>query len=89
MEVDVLKRIAIAEQEPQVRAKNFEEVCLGYNLEEAQSEKDVRMFYLILKDLYATKVKTPLFVENFFLTFSCQHRTWGYTTSQRVSFPSS
>ena len=41
----------------------------GAVLEEAQSEKDVRMFYLILKDLYATKVKTPLFVENFFLTF--------------------
>ena len=38
MEVDVLKRIAIAEQEPQVRAKNFEEVCLGYTEEEAMAE---------------------------------------------------
>ena len=38
MEVDVLKRIAIAEQEPQVRARNVEEVCLGYTEEEAMAE---------------------------------------------------
>ena len=41
----------------------------GAVLEEAQSEEEVRMFYLILKDLYAKKVKTPLFSEEFFLTF--------------------
>lgn len=35
---DVLKRIPVREQEPQVRAKNFEEVCLGYNQEEAMEE---------------------------------------------------
>ena len=35
---DVLNRIPVREQEPSVRAKNFEEVCLGYNLEEAQAE---------------------------------------------------
>lgn len=38
MEVDVLKRIPVREQEPKVRATNFEEVCLGYNEEEAVAE---------------------------------------------------
>lgn len=38
MEVDVLKRVPVREQEPKVRATNFEEVCLGYNLEEAMAE---------------------------------------------------
>lgn len=36
--MDVMKRVPIKEQEPQVRAKNFEEVCLGYNKEEAMEE---------------------------------------------------
>ena len=35
MEVDVMKRVPVREQDPKVRAKNFEEVCLGYNMEEA------------------------------------------------------
>lgn len=35
---DVLKKVPVREQEPQVRAKNFEEVCLGYNKEEAVEE---------------------------------------------------
>ena len=38
MDVNVLKRVPVREQEPKVRATNFEEVCLGYNLEEAQAE---------------------------------------------------
>lgn len=38
MEVDVMKRIPVREQEPSMRAKNFEEVCLGYNEEEAMAE---------------------------------------------------
>ena len=38
MEVDVLKRVPVREQEPKVRATNFQEVCLGYNLEEAMAE---------------------------------------------------
>ena len=38
MDVDVLKRIKIREQEPKVRATNFYEVCLGYNEEEAVAE---------------------------------------------------
>lgn len=38
MEVDVMKRIPVREQEPAARAKNFDEVCLGYNQEEAMAE---------------------------------------------------
>ena len=38
MEVDVLKRIPISEQDPKVRATNFDEVCLGYTEEEAMAE---------------------------------------------------
>jgi len=36
--MDRMKRIPIAEQAPDVRAKNFEEVCLGYTDEEANLE---------------------------------------------------
>lgn len=36
--MDVLKKIPVREQEPKVRAANFEEVCLGYNREEAMEE---------------------------------------------------
>ena len=32
---DVLKKVPVREQAPKVRATNFEEVCLGYNKEEA------------------------------------------------------
>ena len=35
---DVLKRVPVREQEPKVRATNFNEVCLGYNMEEAMDE---------------------------------------------------
>ena len=35
---DVLKRVPVREQDPKVRATNFEEVCYGYNLEEAMEE---------------------------------------------------
>ncbi len=38
IEVDVLKKVPVREQEPKVRAANFDEVCLGYNQEEAQAE---------------------------------------------------
>lgn len=38
--MDMFKRIPVAEQEPSVRAKNFEEVCLGYTLEEAMQEAE-------------------------------------------------
>ena len=35
---DVLKKVPVAEQDPKVRATNFEEVCLGYNKDEAVEE---------------------------------------------------
>lgn len=35
---DVLKKVTVREQAPKVRATNFEEVCLGYNKEEAMEE---------------------------------------------------
>ena len=36
--MDVLKKVPVREQDPKVRAANFEEVCLGYNKEEAMEE---------------------------------------------------
>ena len=36
--VNVLERVPVREQEPKVRATNFEEVCHGYNMEEAMCE---------------------------------------------------
>ena len=35
---DVLKKVPVREQAPKVRATNFDEVCLGYNAEEAMEE---------------------------------------------------
>ena len=36
--MDMMKKVPVREQEPKVRATNFDEVCLGYNDEEAQLE---------------------------------------------------
>ena len=36
--MDVLNRVPVSEQNPEVRAHNFSEVCLGYTAEEAQCE---------------------------------------------------
>lgn len=36
--MNVLKKVPVREQEAKVRATNFDEVCLGYNMEEAQQE---------------------------------------------------
>ncbi|MBR5406461.1 MAG: NADPH-dependent glutamate synthase [Lachnospiraceae bacterium] len=36
--MDVLKKVPISEQDPGVRAHNFDEVCLGYSKEEAVAE---------------------------------------------------
>ena len=36
---DVLKKVPVREQDPKVRATNFEEVCYGYNKEEAMEEE--------------------------------------------------
>lgn len=38
--MDVLNKVPVREQEAAVRAKNFEEVCLGYNMEEAMCEAE-------------------------------------------------
>ncbi|UWP59512.1 NADPH-dependent glutamate synthase [Ruminococcus gauvreauii] len=35
---DVLKKVPVREQDPKVRATNFEEVCYGYNQDEAMEE---------------------------------------------------
>jgi len=44
--MDVLKKVPVREQDAKVRATNFEEVCYGYNKEEA----DV-LFPSIFRDL--------------------------------------
>ncbi len=36
--MDILKKVPVREQDPKVRATNFEEVCYGYNEEEARAE---------------------------------------------------
>ncbi len=36
--MDVMKKVPVREQDPKVRATNFDEVCLGYNEEEAKEE---------------------------------------------------
>ena len=33
-----IPRVPVREQDPALRATNFEEVCYGYNLEEARTE---------------------------------------------------
>ncbi len=38
--MDVLKKVPVREQEPKARAANFDEVCLGYNEEEAMEEAE-------------------------------------------------
>ena len=38
IEVDMMKKVPVREQDPKVRATNFKEVCLGYNEEEAMAE---------------------------------------------------
>lgn len=36
--MDVLKKVPVREQDAKVRATNFEEVCYGYNVDEAIEE---------------------------------------------------
>lgn len=38
--MDVMKKVPVREQDPKERARNFEEVCLGYNKEEAMEEAE-------------------------------------------------
>ena len=37
----MLKKVPVREQDPKVRATNFEEVCLGYNQEEAMEDPSI------------------------------------------------
>ena len=37
---DVLHRVPVREQDASLRATNFDEVCLGYNMEEAVAEAE-------------------------------------------------
>ena len=39
--MDVMKKVPVREQEPKVRATNFDEVCLGYSKEEAMEMYDL------------------------------------------------
>ena len=41
--MDVLKKTPVREQDAKERSTNFEEVCLGYNGEEAKEESTARM----------------------------------------------
>lgn len=41
----------------------------GVKISQAQSEEEVKAWYLILKQLYRKKVRTPLWIEEFFLQF--------------------
>lgn len=36
--MDILNKVPVREQDPKERAANFQEVCLGYNMEEAKTE---------------------------------------------------
>ena len=36
--MDILKKVPVRDQNPKVRATNFDEVCLGYNMDEAVEE---------------------------------------------------
>ncbi len=38
--MDGMKKVPVREQDPKVRAHNFDEVCLGYNREEAMAEAE-------------------------------------------------
>ena len=43
----MLNKVPVREQDPKVRATNFEEVCLGYNQEEAMEEAQFRCHYFL------------------------------------------
>ena len=54
---DVLKKVPVREQEPKVRATNFEEVCYGYNKEEAMDvSRDVLYPSIFLHSLHRSKM---------------------------------
>jgi len=63
---DVMKKVPVREQDPKVRATNFDEVCLGYNKEEAIEEANR---CLNCKNAQCIKgcpvaINIPAFIEN-------------------------
>ena len=61
--MDVLKKVPVREQDPKVRATNFEEVCLGYNKEEAM-EAASRFRMAILKRQRRSSPSLPHFLQS-------------------------
>jgi len=56
------------------RARQIKKVIKsGVKLQQAQNETDVNSFYEILEDLYANKIKKPLFPKQFFIDFYRQN----------------
>ena len=53
--MDVLNKVPVREQDAMKRATNFEEVCLGYNMEEAMAE--VKM---VVEGVYSAKAAMQL-----------------------------
>ena len=59
---DVLKKVPVREQDPKVRATNFEEVCYGYNQEEAMEEASRCINCKNAKCIQAVGINIPAFV---------------------------
>jgi glutamate synthase (NADPH) small chain len=59
-----IPRVPVREQEPKIRAHNFEEVCYGYNLQEAQTESSRCLNCKVPRCMEAcpVSVKIPSFI---------------------------
>ena len=55
---DVLKKVPVREQDARVRAANFEEVCYGYNKEEAVEEAE-----FVLENLKGYDISYPIVLD--------------------------
>ena len=64
--MDVMKKVPVREQAPDVRNKNFDEVCLGYNAEEAQEEATRCLNYKNAKCVQGcpVSINIPEFIHN-------------------------
>ncbi len=71
--VDCTKENILASMSESRRRQIKKALKNGVEIVEATSEDQVRDFYLILEDLYRSKVKTPLFPLSFFMSFYHQH----------------
>ncbi len=63
--MDVLKKTPVREQEPKVRATNFDEVCLGYNMEEAkvEAERCLKCKNPLCQKGCPVSIEIPLFIK--------------------------